>query len=157
MKKDSDCKYYKSSSFGMSTCNNFNNTYTHCEGVNCGYFTPKPKKVPSKEALGDSLLETHKIITGERLNSYGKPEDCFQLIAEYWNVYLKQIQADLLKDCGHDLEDYTLTSMLKAKDVAHLMILFKMARIAGPETKRDNYIDIQGYAAIAADTLTQEG
>ena len=38
--------------------------------------------------LGDSLLETHKIITEERLDSYGKPEDCFSIIAELWNSYL---------------------------------------------------------------------
>jgi len=90
--------------------------------------------------LGDSLLETHKIITGERQDSYGNPENCFPLIAEFWNAYLLEIEKKLLP-------------ILKPIDVTNLMILFKVARLLGQKPTRDTYLDIQGYAAIAADVL----
>lgn len=89
--------------------------------------------------LGDSLNEAHKIINGERQDTYGTPEDSFSLIAKYWNVYLRQ-------------NIKNITSL----DVAHMMILFKIARCSGQKSARDNYIDIQGYAAIAADRLTEQ-
>ena len=93
--------------------------------------------------LGDSLLETHKIITGERQNSYGKPENSFNLIKDLWNDYLVANQ-----------ERTTNKSIyIHSIDVANLMILFKVARLLGQKPTRDTYLDIQGYAAIAADTL----
>ena len=107
-------------------------------------------------ALGSSLIEANKIINGERQDAYGNPEDSFATIAEYWNTYLIKIQEKLLIDHGHDLENYKLVPMLSALDVAHMMMLFKIARCSGQQTKRDNYIDIQGYAAIAVDRLIKE-
>lgn len=83
--------------------------------------------------------EADAIINGGRQDSYGNPEDSFELIAAYWSVYLSQkfgIQADLF-----------------SLDIAHLMTLFKIARMQGQEPKRDNYIDGIGYLAIAADRL----
>ena len=59
------------------------------------------------------------------------------MIAQYWAVYLEDMKR----------------GPLKAKDVAHMMMLFKLARCSGQVSKRDNYIDIQGYAAIVADRL----
>jgi len=40
-------------------------------------------------------------------------------------------------------------------DIAHMMILFKMARVQGQAPKRDNYVDLCGYAGIAADRLSK--
>lgn len=94
--------------------------------------------------LGDSLLEAHKIINGERQDSYGNPEDSFRYIAEYWTAYMR---AQGLF-CG--------STKVNALDVAHMMMLFKLARCSGQQPNRDNYIDIQGYAAIAADRLVKE-
>jgi len=96
--------------------------------------------------LGSSLDEAKKCITGERLDQYGNPEDSFTLIAEYWNTYLKQ-----KFKTGLAVGEY-----FGAKDVAHMMMLFKIARCSGQKTSRDNYIDVQGYAAIAADRLVKE-
>jgi len=87
-----------------------------------------------KHTLGDCLDEAKKTICGERQDVYGSPEDSFTLIANYWNSYLAA------KD-----------GMLSALDVAHMMILFKMARVQGQAPCRDNYVDIAGYASIAAD------
>jgi hypothetical protein len=93
---------------------------------------------------GDSLNEAHAIINGDRQDSYGNPEYSFATIAEYWNIYM--IARPTTLDEG----------ALTALDVAHMMMLFKLARCSGQQTKRDNYIDIQGYAAIAADRLVKE-
>lgn len=82
--------------------------------------------------IRDNILEKAKeIINGERQGQYGKPENSFQRIAEFWSGYL-----------GKELSDY---------DVANMMILMKVARNAGGVYKDDNWIDICGYAAIGAE------
>jgi len=90
--------------------------------------------------LGKCLDEAKDVICGERQDVYGKPEDSFELIAEYWSTYLNK----------YDGKGMHLTG----KDVAHMMILFKMARVQGQRPSRDNYIDIAGYVSIAADRLS---
>lgn len=103
------------------------------ETLNCLHSKEDEEKTP---ALGDCLDEAKKTICGERQDVYGNPEDSFALIAEYWSTYLQQ--------------------EVTAKDVAHMMVLFKMGRVQGQAPKRDNYVDICGYASIAADRLTTD-
>ena len=91
-----------------------------------------------EHALGDCLDEAKRTICGERQDVYGSPEDSFTLIANYWNAYLA-----------------TKDGMLSALDIAHMMILFKMARVQGQAPSRDSYVDICGYAGIAADRLSK--
>jgi hypothetical protein len=93
---------------------------------------------PENHELGDCLDEAKRTICGERQDVYGSPEDSFTLIANYWNAYLAA------KD-----------GMLSALDIAHMMILFKMARVQGQAPKYDNYVDLCGYAGIAADRLSK--
>lgn len=83
--------------------------------------------------LGRLLDEAKRTITGERQDQYGAPEDSFSRIAAYWTTYLGR--------------------PVSALDVAHLMALMKLARAQGQGFKRDNYVDLAGYAAIAADRL----
>ena len=61
-----------------------------------------------------------------------KPEDNFAIIAGLWSEYLGDV-------------------MLEAEDVAIMMILLKIARMQTGKFKPDNYIDIAGYAACAAE------
>lgn len=87
------------------------------------------------------VLETAKnIICGERQDTYGNPEDSFATIAEYWNIYLNS---------SNFPRDFKLTSA----DVAHMMTLLKMARITGQKFHMDNYVDMAGYTALAAEIL----
>ena len=80
----------------------------------------------------EEILEKAKaIVTGERENAYGSPEDNFATIAELWSMYL---------GVGIDSED-----------VATMMILLKVARIRGGQAKADNWIDIAGYAACGGE------
>jgi len=91
---------------------------------------------PQYHPLGTCLSQANDIINGERQDQYGNPEDSFALIAKYWQAYLGSTTAEVT-----------------AKDVAHMMILFKMARCNGQTSKRDNYVDICGYSSIVADKL----
>ena len=81
-----------------------------------------------KEILDTAI----KTVCEERQDSYGKPEDNFAIIAGLWSGYLGDV-------------------MLEAEDVAIMMILLKIARIQTGTFKPDNYIDIAGYAACAAE------
>ena len=85
------------------------------------------------------LFEADQIINGERQKQYGSPEDSFQIIADFWNVYLK----------------HKKTSEITPGNVAEMMSLFKHARMLGQETKRDNYADAIGYLAIRADRIQE--
>ena len=89
----------------------------------------------------NSLTEANEIINGERQDQYGSPENSFQIIADFWKVYIRY--------------KFGVELILKPIDVAHLMSLFKHARMLGQKPKRDNYIDAQGYLAIAADRLLE--
>lgn len=95
------------------------------------------------EYKSDILAEADKIIHGERNEQYGKAEDAFDNIADLWNVYIgQQWQNDDGVKLGYCYQ-------LNAHDVAIMMILLKIARTQGTK-KKDNYVDIAGYAALAA-------
>jgi hypothetical protein len=86
---------------------------------------PGAEPPPSSKIILD---EANKIIHSDRAASYGPVEDSFERIAKYW-------------------EDY-LGIAIDREDVAMMMILLKVARNQH-SFKRDNLIDIAGYAALA--------
>jgi hypothetical protein len=77
------------------------------------------------------LAEANSLINGARQSEYGTPQVNFQRIANLWNVLIP----------GHDW---------KPGDVALAMLGLKMAR-AAQGYKRDTYVDIAGYAALAVE------
>ena len=81
-----------------------------------------------KETLENAI----KTVCEDRQDSYGKPKDNFAMIADLWSGYLGDV-------------------LLEAEDVAIMMILLKIARIQTGKYKPDNFIDIAGYAACAAE------
>lgn len=83
---------------------------------------------------GSILDEAKAIINGERQDQYGSPEDSFSLIAEYWETYI----------------DGRNPKRIDAKDVAIMMVLFKIARQSN-QHKRDNLVDAAGYLGILGD------
>jgi Domain of unknown function (DUF6378) len=91
---------------------------------------------PAPTVRAAVLDEAKRITATDRNSSYGEPEDNFQRIADFWNVWLQ----GTLKD------DLALTK----GDVAALMILVKMAREMNAPTP-DNKIDLAGYAACWAE------
>lgn len=72
-------------------------------------------------------------------HDYGKPEDNFATIANLWNTYLEAV-----------CDDPDLSVYLSSRDVAAMMILLKVARVATSE-KADHWIDIAGYAACGGE------
>ena len=77
------------------------------------------------------LQTAEKMVTGQREQDYGTPENNFERIAGLWSVYL-----------GFDIS---------AVDVAMMMALLKIARIAAGSDKEDSFVDLAGYAACAAE------
>ncbi|MCM1516244.1 MAG: DUF6378 domain-containing protein [Paraprevotella sp.] len=75
-------------------------------------------------------LDTAKsLVTGNRQEDYGTPEENFGMIARLWSGYL----------------DHEIT----AEQVAVLMSLLKIARLANGKKTDDTYYDLLGYGAIA--------
>ena len=87
--------------------------------------TPKPKE--RGRAICEEALRT---INGERQDQYGNPEDTFTLIASFWSGYLN--------------------TLIEPHEVADMMILLKLAREKGGKGKKDNSVDLIGYAALGA-------
>ena len=78
------------------------------------------------------LQEAHKIIYGDREQTYGHPDKNLKTISKMWNSYITAVGQ----------------RELNAKDVAILMILLKTARLANDPNNRDSGVDICGYAAL---------
>lgn len=74
-------------------------------------------------------------VNGERNENYGTPEDSFQMIASFWNAYL------CISDEGG----------IRARDVAAMLALLKIARIARGAVHDDNWVDLAGYAACGGE------
>jgi hypothetical protein len=67
----------------------------------------------------------------DRNSTYGKPEDCFDMIAGLWTAYLGE--------------------WITAMDVSMMMALLKVARAKANPQHGDSFIDIAGYAACGAE------
>lgn len=90
------------------------------------------------------ILETAKeIVTSDRNKQYGEPENNFDTIASLWNAYLVGKHSD--------------GAVITAKDVALMMVLFKVGRIlTSTSVKEDSYIDAAGYIACGYECARKE-
>ena len=89
------------------------------------------KPVQQRAERGRAICEEAiRTINGERQDAYGNPEDTFKQIAALWEAYLG--------------------TKVTPPMVADMMCLLKIAREAGGKGKRDNMVDLIGYAALAA-------
>lgn len=91
--------------------------------------TERPEKWKDPADLRREILTDAAVcVCSDRNLMYGEPEDNFDVIAAMWSAYLGM--------------------PVTGADVAAMMILFKVARIATEEKpSRDSYVDIAGYAA----------
>lgn len=90
------------------------------------------------------LEQTIKTVCSDREGQYGSPENNFEIIKDLWQTYLSTV---IEKKDG----------FIDSVDVAIMMALLKIARIATGKHKDDNYIDLAGYAACAAELGSCEG
>lgn len=78
------------------------------------------------------LAAAEKCVCGDREQDYGTPESNFKIIADFWNTYLG-------------------FKGITPKDVAAMLALLKISRIASNHAKSDNWIDLAGYAACGGE------
>ena len=84
------------------------------------------------------ILETAvRCVVGDREEDYGTPEQNFERIAMFWNAYFDSYR-------------------ISAKDVAAMLALLKIARIASGHAKSDNWVDLAGYAACGGEIEAAE-
>lgn len=86
------------------------------------------------------LDAANKCVCGDREQDYGSPEKNFELIASLWKDYLQGVGVNL--------------DFLEPHDVAAMLALLKIARIASGHAKEDNWIDLAGYAACGGELET---
>lgn len=82
------------------------------------------------------LDEAKRIVMGARQENYGSPESNFKTIADMWTAYLKVV--------------------IEPVDVAAMMVLMKVARLANKSDHMDSWVDIAGYAANGAEIVSNE-
>lgn len=81
------------------------------------------------------LQEAQDIVNGARQDMYGSPEDSFDVIAGLWSSYLEH--------------------PITPQDATMMMILLKVAR-QKRKPKRDNLVDLAGYAECAQRVVDRE-
>ena len=81
-----------------------------------------------------------QIVTQDREEQYGAPEDSLGLIASFWELYLNGVAVSF----GGRVD-------LLPEMVVHMMILLKIARGVIGKPKADNWVDIAGYAACGGE------
>lgn len=100
-----------------------------------------PRRPQPGEARHDStsrediLKAAQACVCGDREQDYGSPEKNFETIANLWNAYL----------------DARPSNVIVPHDVAAMLALLKVARIASGHAKKDNWVDLAGYAACGGE------
>lgn len=97
---------------------------------------PPRKLSPRALRRADFLDEIKKIVCQDRNSQHGEAEDNFQTIAEFWNTFLTR--------------RHGFSGRITSLDVADMMVLFKIARVAANPLHGDTRKDIGGYAACGA-------
>lgn len=92
----------------------------------------------NRMVAGRLLGDAADTVLVKRPGVHGNAEQSFDMIAELWTVYIKNI---MLTRSEHNL---------KPRDVAQMMSLLKKARaMYGDVTNEDNFVDDLGYTALA--------
>ncbi len=108
-------------------------------GSSAFYAIPEGGMVPADFDLKlphESILqEAERLVNGDRQQSYGDAYDSFDRIAKMWSAY-KGIK-------------------ITPKDVASMMILMKVSRSV-TSSKRDNWVDVAGYAELGSQIEARE-
>jgi hypothetical protein len=90
---------------------------------------------------GEIASKAAEIVEGSRQQTHGQKERSFETIAKFWTTYLTQCSIGSVH-------------VLDAEDVAHMMVLLKMARAIEGLSEPDHWVDMCGYAALAGELAT---
>lgn len=88
------------------------------------------------------LNAAKECVCQSREADYGSPERNFGAIASLWTDYLVAAQI---------IDPETTGRLISPKDVAAMMVLFKVARIATGRVKADSWVDAAGYCACGGE------
>ena len=131
-----------------------------CPGHTCvecyarAYKEPKLDKATPQDAVDeprgtvqswtrrDILDQALRCVCGDREQDYGRPENNFETVAVLWSTYIRAARPES--------KDWAFNE-LDAKDVAAMLALLKIARIASGNAKADNWVDLAGYAACGGE------
>lgn len=91
----------------------------------------------ASEVLRPPIVQTAVDVVAERTEQYGQPADSLNRVSGAINALY-----------GTDF---------KPHDVAVILALLKLSRIVESPTKLDNWVDLIGYAMIAATAAEEEG
>lgn len=92
------------------------------------------------------ILEAARVcVCGEREQDYGSPENNFETIGLLWSVYLRAAHPEI----------NLAINGITAKEVAAMMALLKVARIATGSIP-DSFVDLAGYAACAGEIAAKQ-
>lgn len=92
-----------------------------------------PRQPLGSKPGSDHMVEAHDIVNGDRMAAYGSPKPAYEGMAKVWSGLL----------------DHKLKEPLTAEDVVILLTGMKLTREARKH-KRDNLVDIHGYALVLA-------
>lgn len=81
-------------------------------------------------------------VCGDRDHDYGGPEKSFECISAMWGAYLRYSTGVKIAIDPHD--------------VAAMMAMLKLARIAKNPEKADSWVDLAGYAACGGECATHD-
>lgn len=90
----------------------------------------------------DVLSEAARLITGDRNQTYGSPTQNFQDTAAIWSIILRNKLRDGVR--------------IEPGEVASMMVGLKLARQPA-QPKRDNWVDIAGYAGCGYEADVETG
>lgn len=86
------------------------------------------------------LQEAERLIYGERNKTYKHPNENFRNIKNMWNAYFIAIEKRSIIPHVNNIQEI---------DVAALMVLMKIARLATNTHHLDSWTDVAGYAGCA--------
>lgn len=86
------------------------------------------------------LDQVKEIVCVSRQDQHGNPESTFARIALMWTTYV--------------YVKFGVEVQIREVDVAMMMNLFKVARACGNTENMENYLDMAGYVANAAEIVS---
>lgn len=138
-KSTGDCQYIK----GLDHCGFWGTCPNQMQDVSIKGVAPDAPAA-TRESTRKNILETAiQCVCTDREQQYGSPEDNFHVVSELWTAYM-----------GNNKGRWNI--IFTAHDVAMMMCLLKIGRIASGQAKADNYIDLAGYAACAGEIALKE-
>lgn len=106
--------------------------------LNAALASLDPEEPAQEKVTRETVLDAAKrCVCGDREQDYGSPENNFRTIASMWAAYMGT--------------EFTPV------DVAAMLALLKIARIASGHAKADNWIDLAGYAACGGELEAADG